>query len=137
MLPFTSPRDLVEAYVAATQTARSTQAPSDLEHLRSFLAHDVTIRMASAWTEAPWRTVITSADELIARLQAPINQAGSLTTENVSVVGAGDEVFVEQLSTIRRDGRDHVSMICHIFTVADDRITGIRAYRNDLGLPAG
>jgi ketosteroid isomerase-like protein len=134
---FSSNRDLVEAYVTAAQTARSTQTTRDLEHLRSFLADDVTIRMASAWTEAPWRTVISSAADLIARLQAPINQAISLTTENVNVVEAGGEVFVEQLSTVRRDGRDYVSMVCHVFTVVDERITAIRAYRNDLGIPAG
>jgi len=134
---FSSQRALVEAYVAAAQTARSTLAPAHLEHLRSFLAEDVTIRMASAWTHSPWRTVTTSADELVTRLQAPINQAVSLTTENLNVVEAGGEVFVEQLSTIRRDGRDQVSMVCHIFTVVDDRITDIRAYRNDLGIPAG
>ena len=134
---FSSHRDLVEAYVAAAQTARSSLAPGDLDHLRSFLADDVTIRMASAWTDSPRRTVSTSADELVARLQAPINQAVSLTTENLNVVEADGEVFVEHLSTVRRDGRDHVSMVCHIFTVVDDRITGIRAYRNDLGSPAG
>ena len=136
-MPFSSSRELVEAYVAASQKARSTQAPGDLEAVRSFLADDVTIRMASAWTDAPWRTVITSAEDLISRLQAPINRDVSLTTENLNVVEAGDDVVVEQLSTIRRDGQEHVSVVCHIFTVVDDRITAIRAYRNDLNLPPG
>jgi ketosteroid isomerase-like protein len=136
-MAFASPRDLVQAYVAAAQRARSAPTGAALEELRSFLADDITIRMASPWTDAPWRTVCTSADALISRLQAPINQAASLTTENVNVVEAGGEVFVEQLSTISRDGRDHVSMVCHIFTVVGDRITAIRAYRNDLGVPAG
>ena len=132
-----SPCDVVEAYVAAAQRARSTQTAEDLDHVRSFVAEDVTIRMASPWTDAPWRTVCTWADELVARLQAPINQASSLATENVNVVEAGVDGVVEQLSTVTRDGQDHVSMVCHIFTIAGGRITGIRVYRNDVGLPAG
>jgi ketosteroid isomerase-like protein len=136
-MSFSSSRELVEAYVAASQRARSTQSVTDLQALRSFLAEDVTIRMASAWTDEPWRTVITSAEDLISRLQAPINHDVSLTTENLNVVEAGDDVIVEQLSTIRRDGQAHVSVVCHIFTVVGDRITGIRAYRNDLNLPPG
>lgn len=77
--------------MAAAQLARSTSAPRDLDDLRSYLADDVTIRMASVWTDSPWRTVITSADELVARLQAPIDDAASLPTENVNVVEPGGE----------------------------------------------
>jgi ketosteroid isomerase-like protein len=132
-----SSADLVAAYVAAASTARTTQADADFEHLRTFLADDVTVRMASPWTDSPWRTLFTSADELIARLHAPINQGSSLTTETVNLVEAGGDVLVEQLSTVRRAGQSHVSMVCHIFSVVDDRITAIRAYRNDLGIPAG
>ena len=73
---------------------------------------------------------------MIERLRAPINAATSLTTENV-VQMAGDDVLVEQLSTIVGGNGRHVTMICHIFSVADGAITGIRAYRNDLGLPIG
>jgi ketosteroid isomerase-like protein len=129
--------DLVSAYLAAASTARTTQADADFEHLRTFLADDLTVRMASPWTESPWRTVVTSADELVARFHAPINQGSSLTTETVNLVEAGGDVLVEQLSTVRRADRDHVSMVCHIFSVVDDRITGIRAYRNDVDIPAG
>lgn len=131
------PADLVRAYIAAASTARTTQADEDFEHLRAFLSDDVTVRMASPWTDSPWRTMFTSADDFIARLRAPINKGSSLTTETVNLVEAGGDVLVEQLSTLRRGDRSHVSMVCHIFTVADDRITGIRAYRNDLDLPAG
>ena len=134
---FSSKRELVEAYVIAAQAARATGAPADLDHLRSFLAEDLTVRLAGPWADSPWRTVATSAEAVVARLQEPMNQASRLTTENVSVLEAGDDVMVEQLSTIHRDGRDHVSMVCHIFTVVGDRITAIRTYRNDLGLPAG
>jgi ketosteroid isomerase-like protein len=132
-----SSAELVKSYVAAAQTARTTQADSDFEHLRSFLADDVTVRMASPWTDSPWRTVLTSADDLIARLHAPINQGSSLTTETVNLVEAGGEVLVEQISTVRRADQSHVSMVCHIFSVVGDRITAIRTYRNDLDIPAG
>ena len=52
---------------------------------------------------------------MITRLQAPINKATSLTTENVNVQQAGDDVLVEQLSTLVDGDRTHVSMVCHIF----------------------
>jgi ketosteroid isomerase-like protein len=117
--------------------ARATRDPADLDALREFLAEDVVIRMASPWTDSPWRVVISSADELLARLNAPINQATSLTTKTVNPVQAGSDVLVEQVSTVTRDGRDHVSIVCHIFTINDGRITGIRTYRNDAGIPPG
>jgi len=129
--------DLVRAYIEASQLARNTHTPKDIAAVRAFLADDVTIRMASAWTDQPWRVVSTSADQLVKRLQAPINASTSLTTENTNVVQAGPDVLVEQLSTITRDGRSHVSMVCHIFTVEDGHIRAIRAYRNDDGVPPG
>ena len=129
--------ELVEEYIAAAQLARQTQHPDDLARLRRYLADDITIKLASPWTGEPWRLSLSGADALLERLTAPINQGSSLRTENVNVVRAGGDVLVEQLSTVHRDGRDHVSMVCHIFTVADGRITGIRAYRNDAGLPPG
>jgi ketosteroid isomerase-like protein len=131
------PVALVRAYVEATQRARQTQSPADLDALRAFLADDLTIKMASAWTDTPWRVVSTSTDQLLARLTAPINQSSSLSTETVNAVRAGEDVMVEQLSTITRDGRDFTSMVCHIFTVEGNQITAIRAYRNDNGLPPG
>ncbi len=77
------------------------------------------------------------ADTRITRLQAPINKATSLTTQNVTVQQAGDDVYVEQLSTIVDSDGTHVSMVCHIFTVVDGVITGVRGYRNERGIPAG
>ena len=46
-------------------------------------------------------------------------------------------MYVEQLSTIVDSDGTHISMVCHIFTVVDGRITGIRAYRNERGIPTG
>ena len=49
---------------------------------------------------------------------------------------AGDDVLVEQLSTLVAGDRTHVSMVCHIFSVVDGVITGMRAYRNERGSPS-
>jgi len=101
------------------------------------LAADAVTKVASPWTAEPWQVMQRGADAIVARLQAPINKATSLTTENVTVQQAGADVYVEQLSTIVDDNGTHVSMVCHIFSVVDGVITGVRAYRNERGIPAG
>jgi ketosteroid isomerase-like protein len=131
------PRALVLDYIEAVQRARAAGPTADWNAVRQFLAPEVVIKMASAWTDEPWRVVHSGADAAIERLQAPINSASSLTTENVNAQRAGDDVIVEQLSTVTDERGRHVSMVCHIFTVKDGVITGIRAYRNDKGLPVG
>jgi ketosteroid isomerase-like protein len=128
---------LVLAWIEASQRARTSQRPQDFDALRQFLADDVLVKLASPWTDSPWRIAYTSADQMVDRLMAPINQGSTLTTENTNVVQAGKDVLVEQLSTINVDGLDHVSTVCHIFTVEDGRITRLRTYRNDQGLPTG
>ena len=128
---------LVRSYIEAVQRARASGDVSDFEALREFLAVDFVIKSASPWTDEPWQVMHSGADAWITRLQAPINKATSLTTENVSVQQAGDDVYVEQLSTIVDGDGTHVSMVCHIFSVADGLITGVRGYRNERGLPAG
>jgi ketosteroid isomerase-like protein len=101
------------------------------------LAPDAVTKVASPWTDEPWQVMQRGADAIVTRLRAPINKTTSLTTENVTVQQAGDDVYVEQLSTIVDDNGSHVSMVCHIFSVADGVITGVRAYRNERGIPAG
>jgi ketosteroid isomerase-like protein len=128
---------LVESYIAAIQRARASGEVDDFEAIRGFLAPDFIIKAASPWTDEPWQVMHRGADEWIARLQAPINRASSLTTENAIVQQAGDDVYVEQLSTIVDGNGTHVSMVCHIFTVVDGVITGVRGYRNERGIPAG
>jgi hypothetical protein len=66
-----------------------------------------------------------------------INKCTSLTTENVTVQQAGDDDHVEQMSTIVDGDGTHVSMVCHIFSVVDGVISGVRADRNERGIPAG
>jgi ketosteroid isomerase-like protein len=132
---FESRVELVKAYVAAAQAARASHAAADIAKVRSLLADDVVVRLAGPWGDAPWRTVYNSADDVVGRLAEPLNDAVRLTTENTNVVAAGEEVVVEQMSTITQQGRERISMVCHIFTVTGDRIVGIRTYRNDAGLP--
>ncbi|QIK74837.1 nuclear transport factor 2 family protein [Nocardioides piscis] len=129
--------DLVRRYIEAVQRARASGDVSDFEALREFLSADLVIKVASAWTDEPWQVMHRGADALITRLQAPINKSTSLTTENITVQQAGDDVYVEQLSTIVDSDGTHVSMVCHIFSVVDGLITGVRGYRNERGIPAG
>jgi ketosteroid isomerase-like protein len=133
----TSAIDVVLSYIEASQRARASGRIEDFEALRTFMADDCVIRVASPWTDEPWQVMHRGADAVIARLQAPINKAASLTTENTTVQQAGNDVYVEQLSTIVDDDGTHVSMVCHIFTVVDGVITGLRGYRNERGIPAG
>lgn len=133
----TSAIDVVLSYIEASQRARASGRVEDFEALRAFLASDYVIKVASPWTDEPWQVMHRGADAVIARLQAPINKAASLTTENTTVQQAGNDVYVEQLSTIVDDDGTHVSMVCHIFTVVDGVITGLRGYRNERGIPAG
>lgn len=128
---------LVLHYIEAAQHARASRQAADWEEVRRCLAPDVVFKMASPWTDEPWRIFFTSADAVIERLKAPINNASSLTTENVNVQLAGEDVMVEQLSTVTDETGRHVSMVCHIFSVQDGLITQARAYRNDNGIPAG
>lgn len=131
------PVRLVLAYIEAAQRGRATGRTSDWDAVRRFLAPDVVFKMASPWTDEPWRVFFTSADDVIERLKAPINRASSLTTENANVQRAGEDVMVEQLSIVTDERGRHVSMVCHIFSVQDGVITGVRAYRNDNGIPVG
>ena len=128
---------LVLAYIEASQRARASQLPQDFDAIRGFLADDIEIKVASQWTDVPWRVNFTTADQAVERLKAPINKGSSLTTENTNVAQAGKDVLVEQLSTIVQDGRTHVSMVCHIFTIERGKVAGIRTYRNENGIPSG
>ena len=128
---------LVLRYIEAAQRARASGQAADWNAVREFLAPDVVFKMASPWTDEPWRIFFTSADAVIERLKAPINSASSLTTENVNAQLAGEDVMVEQLSIVTDEGGRHVSMVCHVFFVRDGVITEARAYRNDNGIPTG
>ena len=127
----------MKSYIEAIQRARASGEADDFEAIRGFLAADFIIKAASPWTDEPWQVLHRGADAWITRLQAPINAGSSLTTKNVTVQQAGTDVYVEQLSTLVDDDGTHVSMVCHIFSVVDGLIAGVRGYRNERGLPAG
>jgi ketosteroid isomerase-like protein len=129
--------DIVTAYIEASQRARNSGDPADFELVRGHLAEGLEIRLASPWTDQPWRTAHTGADAVISRLREGINAGVNLTTETVNAVRAGEDVLVEQVSTLHTDEGDKVTCIAHIFTVVDGRIARIRTYRNDAGLPQG
>jgi ketosteroid isomerase-like protein len=131
----TSDVDLVNAYIEATQHARITGNPEDFDAVRRYLADTIDRRLASPGSDEPWRAAHSGADAMIDRLRAGFNSGSRLTTETVNAVQAGPDVLVEQVSTIHSDDGDKVSCVAHIFTVRDDRISRIRTYRNDAGLP--
>ena len=55
-----------------------------------------------------------------------------LQTETVNAVAAGDEVLVEQISTMPgSDGVVRRSAVCFLFTLTAGRISRIRLVRND------
>jgi ketosteroid isomerase-like protein len=127
--------ELVLAYIAASQRARSTGDPADFESVRALLADDIVITLAGPWTDAPWRVAHEGADAVIARLQAPVNTGAVLRTETVNAVAAGGDVLIEQVSMLATESGDRTSAVCFLFTVHDGKITAGRAYRNDAGLP--
>ncbi len=129
------PVELVLAYVEAAQRARASGGQEDFEAIRAYLADEVEIRLASPWTNEPWRTALTGADALVDRLRSAANAGSRLTTETVNAVAAGGDVLIEQVSTLHTDEGDRVSCVAHLFTVVDGRIARIRTYRNDVGLP--
>ena len=129
--------ELVLAYVETAQRARTSGDLDDFEAIRAYLADEVEIRLASPWTNQPWRTAHTGADAVVDRLRSGANAGTRLTTETVNAVAAGSDVLVEQVSTLHTEDGDKVSCVAHVFTVVDNRIAKIRTYRNDAGLPAG
>jgi ketosteroid isomerase-like protein len=131
------PVELVMAYVEAAQRARTFGGQDDFEAIRSYLADEVEIRLASPWIDEPWRTAHTGADAVVDRLRSSANAGARLTTETVNAVTAGGDVLIEQVSTLHTDEGAKVSCVAHLFTVVDNRIARIRTYRNDAGLPTG
>ena len=129
--------ELVLAYVEAAQRARASGDHEDFRAVRAFLAPEVEIRLASPWTDEPWRSAHTGADAVVDRLRSGTNAAARLTTETVNAMAAGNDVLIEQVSILHTGDGDKMSCVAHIFTVVDNRIARIRTYRNDAGLPTG
>ena len=98
--------ELVRNYIQASQRARTSGDAADFEAMREFMADDFETKVASAWTDEPWQVMQRGADAVIMRLQAPINRATSLTTENVTVK-AGRQRRVRRATLDDRRQRRH------------------------------
>ena len=80
---------------------RATSGGQDnFEAICAYLADEVEIRLASPWTNDPWRTAHTGADAVVDRLRSGANAGARLTTETVNAVAAGGDVQIEQVSTL-------------------------------------
>ena len=53
----TSAIDVVLSYIEASQRARASGRVEDFEALRTFLAADYVIKVASPWTDEPWQVM--------------------------------------------------------------------------------
>ncbi len=127
--------DLVLAYVSASQRARSSGDAADFDTVRDFIADDIVISVAAPWTDRPWRVAHRGADDVMARLSAAVNSSAVLRTETVNAVRAGDDVLIEQVSTMTTSEGEQIGAVCFLFTVRDGKIAACRTYRNDAGLP--
>ena len=81
----------------------------DFEALRRFVAADLVIEGREPVDRRALAVMHQGADAVITRLQAPINKATSLTTENINVQQAGDDVSSNSCprSSRRRHSRQH------------------------------
>lgn len=128
-------REIVLAYVAAAQRARSSGLDEDFAEVRSFFAEDVVVSLASPWTDDPFTVAHRGADAVIARLRESVNSGSRLKTENRAVLADGDHVFVEQISTATTDDGVRRSAVGFLFTLKDGRITSVKTFRNNANVP--
>jgi ketosteroid isomerase-like protein len=71
---------------------------------------------------------------VLAALQEPRNSWSRLQTNTVNAFADGDQVLVEQVSTvIGEDGTQRVKPVAFVFLVADGQVARISTYRNDGG----
>jgi ketosteroid isomerase-like protein len=71
---------------------------------------------------------------VLAALQDSRNSWSRLQTKTVNAFAHGDQVLVEQVSTVvGEDGTQHVKPVAFVFLVADGQVTRISTYRNDGG----
>jgi ketosteroid isomerase-like protein len=75
--------------------------------------------------------------EVLAALQVAQNSWSRLQTKTVNAFADGDQVLVEQESTVvGEDGAKWVKPVAFVFVVADGQVAKISTYRND-GAAAG
>jgi ketosteroid isomerase-like protein len=125
--------EVVLSYVEAAQQARSSQHDDDWRRVSELLAEEVVWQVAGDGTGELWRARQGRA-EVLAALQVAQNSWSRLQTKTVNAFADGDQVLVEQESTVLgEDGTQWVKLVALVFVVADGRVAKISTYRNDGG----
>jgi ketosteroid isomerase-like protein len=125
--------EVVLSYVEAAQQARRSQREDDWQRVAELLAEEVVWRFAGDGTGELWRGR-RGRTEVLGALQVAQNTWSRLQTKTVNAFADGDQVLVEQVSTVTdEDGIEHVKPVAFVFVVADGRVARISTYRNDGG----
>ena len=125
--------EVVLSYVEAAQQARRSQRDDDWRRVSQLLAEEVAWQLAGDGSGELWRARRGRA-EVLAALQVAQNSWSRLQTKTVNAFTDGDQVLVEQESTVLgEDGTQWVKPVAFVFVVADGRVAKISTYRNDGG----
>jgi ketosteroid isomerase-like protein len=125
--------EVVLSYIEAAQQARRSQHDDDWQRVSELLANDVLWQLAGDGTGELWRG-LRGRGNVLAALQEPRNSWSRLQTNTVNAFADGDQVLVEQVSTvIGEDGTQRVKPVAFVFLVVDGRVARISTYRNDGG----